>query len=149
LLPDKGAILTRLKSASREQLASTAFMVEDEESRVLKRWLENSDPLRPGTDRIIEDYHVLGKRAFSIQAGHRAVLVVSQNRFPGWVLKIDGQQRLLLSVDWAFIGIGLEAGNHEVELRYEPAGFRIGLWVSIGSLVLLPVFFLSSRRNKT
>ena len=53
-----------------------------------------------------------------------------------WKLFVDGEKRPLELVNIGFSGILLEAGMHEIELRFEPAGFYPSIIVSLLSLVV-------------
>ena len=66
----------------------------------------------------------------------RTMLVVANTYYPGWNAYIDGQPASLMRVNWAMNGVILPSGKHTVRLLYEPASFRIGLWISGLSMVL-------------
>ncbi|MBN1527646.1 MAG: YfhO family protein [Thermoleophilaceae bacterium] len=63
-----------------------------------------------------------------------AELVLSDVHFPGWRAEIDGEETGLHRVNYLLRGVGLPAGRHRVELRYEPASFRAGLILSLVAL---------------
>ena len=63
-------------------------------------------------------------------------LVISQARFPGWVARIGGKEVPVLRANYAFNAIAVPAGESEIEFSYEPAPFRLGLWISLGSAML-------------
>lgn len=57
-------------------------------------------------------------------------LVMSEVYAPGWRAYLDGDEVDILPTDLALRGIALPAGDHTVELRYEPLSLRLGLVVS-------------------
>ena len=84
---------------------------------------------------------------------HPAILLVSENNYPGWQVEVDGQPAELLTVDGTFLGVQLDAGSHKVEFTFDPPRFKIGLVVSIISLAALILGFaiaalLESRLTK-
>lgn len=65
-----------------------------------------------------------------------ALLVISQPYAPGWTASVDGQPTPLLHADYAFDGLALTAGTHDVALRYLPAGLLPGLGAAALALIL-------------
>lgn len=54
----------------------------------------------------------------------------------GWTILADGQEIKGRKVMGAFLGIDLPQGQHQISLRYQPPGLKMGIWISIGSLLL-------------
>ena len=54
-----------------------------------------------------------------------------------WKLFVNGKKRSLELVNIGFSGVLLEAGTHELELRFEPAGYYPGMIISLLSLLVL------------
>jgi hypothetical protein len=69
-------------------------------------------------------------------ATERSVLVVGDSYFPGWKTYVDGNEIEMFPAYGIFRGIVLPAGSHRVTMRYEPWTFRLGMAVSIGTLLL-------------
>ena len=75
-----------------------------------------------------------------------ALLVISQPYAPGWTAAVDGQPATLLRADYAFDGLALPAGSHDVDLRYVPAGLVAGTaGAALALLLLLGSLLLSWR----
>ncbi|HXL72825.1 MAG TPA: hypothetical protein VN963_04285, partial [bacterium] len=75
-------------------------------------------------------------------------LVITQNAMPGWRAWINGDPRDLFLADSLFQCVPVQGGQ-TVDLRYEPASFRFGLFVSLltlAGLLMLPTFL--SKRPK-
>jgi len=69
-----------------------------------------------------------------------ALLVVADPAYPGWEVTVDGEPAELVTVDHAFHGVALDAGEHTVELQYHEPRFWLGLWASgITVLALLGI----------
>lgn len=64
------------------------------------------------------------------EAREPCVLVLADQFFPGWKATIDGRPAELFPAYYAFRGLVLPAGTHEVVYRYEPMSFRIGVAVT-------------------
>jgi Bacterial membrane protein YfhO len=86
-------------------------------------------------------------------ANDDAWLVLSDTYYPGWVATIDGQPASVLRGDVLFRVVPLPAGEHDVEFRFEPASVKLGLLISLGSLLVaagaLFVAGRSPRRGRT
>ncbi len=78
------------------------------------------------------------------------LLVFSDVYFPGWKAFVDGREKPLLPANYAFRGVVVPSGRHEVIMSYQPVSFRIGLWVTISVLgtLLASVLFMSLIRRK-
>ncbi len=64
---------------------------------------------------------------------------------------VDGKDTEIYRADYLFMAIPIPAGKHSIELRYRPAGFRVGVWISSLSVVvmaLLLAFDLAHRRTR-
>ncbi len=58
----------------------------------------------------------------------------------GYEVKVDGraiEESKILKIDDTFLGIRLEEGMHEIEIRFVPPGYRTGLLISVLSLLIL------------
>jgi hypothetical protein len=61
-------------------------------------------------------------------------LVVTQNAMPGWRAWMDGIPSAVFRADGLFQCVPVPQGIHWVKLRYEPASFRFGLFLSLLAL---------------
>jgi uncharacterized membrane protein YfhO len=57
----------------------------------------------------------------------------------GWKVVDNGVPLTMQQVNIGFSGVLLSAGNHDLELRFDPFTFRMGLIISIISLLLTGV----------
>lgn len=73
--------------------------------------------------------------------------VFAQNALPGWRAWVDGEPAPILLADGIFQGIELGPGTGRVRTSYEPASFRLGLFLSLFGLAGLGGFFLFFLRR--
>lgn len=66
----------------------------------------------------------------------------------GWTAYVDGKEAEIKKVNYAFMGLELSAGHHEIVFRYSYPGFRLGVLVSFVSLAVLVAYLIISRKNK-
>jgi hypothetical protein len=76
-------------------------------------------------------------RAVDIEAhlNGPGILVLADSYYPGWRAYMDGKEEKILRANLFFRAVKLDAGEHRVEFRYEPRSFRIGLAVSLATLL--------------
>lgn len=65
----------------------------------------------------------------------------------GWSLTIDGQEAVLEKVNVGFMGFRVPAGYHEVELKYETPGLRIGLLISLAAILMFVIYLLINEEK--
>jgi uncharacterized membrane protein YfhO len=82
-----------------------------------------------------------------------AWLVLSDTYYPGWMAWVDGQPATVLRGDVLFRVVPVPGGEHEVELRFEPASVKNGLAISLVSVTLLAAALVMAsgapRRRRT
>jgi len=66
-----------------------------------------------------------------------AQVVLTDSYYPGWRAWVDGAPATIYRVNYGFRGIPVPTGSHTVELRYEPATFRVGMFLSLLTLAAL------------
>jgi len=71
------------------------------------------------------------------EASGAALLVLSDNYYPGWQAFVDGQRAEVFRTNHTFRGVVVPAGKHRVEFRFDPAGVREGFWIYLLTLALL------------
>ena len=65
-----------------------------------------------------------------------ALLVLADVHHPGWRARVDGIERPILLTNYAFRSVELSAGEHRIELRYEPRSFTMGIRASLGAVAV-------------
>jgi uncharacterized membrane protein YfhO len=75
-----------------------------------------------------------------VNAPQPGALVVSTPYYPGWKAAVDGHPVNLYRADFVFQGLELPAGQHHVELRFDPLIFILGAVVSLIGWVALVAF---------
>lgn len=73
-----------------------------------------------------------------------AILVLSENHYPGWRAYVDGHSVDVMRVNYNLRGVAVPPGKHEVQIVYRPKSVLIGLLVSVFTLAGLWVW---SRRQ--
>jgi hypothetical protein len=114
LFEEREQLLSALAEASREELASTAFLLRGEAHGTdLVGTSGVNDPVR------IEDNQA-DRVVVSVSMSRPGILVVTQNYSPFWEVRVDGVEGRVIPVDHTFQGVRLEPGQHKIELTYRP-----------------------------
>lgn len=66
----------------------------------------------------------------------------------GWTLKVDGKDCEYIKILNGFIGVDLEEGQHTIEFKYKLPGFKVGLSISIISLIALVCIGIYNYKKK-
>ena len=74
-------------------------------------------------------------------------LVLMDSYFPGWTVKVDGEERPVLRANHFYRAVQLDSGPHTLEFDYFPEGFKMGLIISSAVAVLLVALSLWRRRS--
>jgi hypothetical protein len=86
-----------------------------------------------------------------IYASNPGYLVVSDVWYPGWRAYRDGQPVELARANYLFRGIFIPAGEHVIEMQYQPISFLVGGVVSAAAwlawLILLVLSYAVGRKS--
>ncbi len=69
-------------------------------------------------------------------------LVLADAWYPGWVARGDGVETLIHRADLLLRAVPLAAGDHTVDLQFEPSSLRWGIVVTLLAVIVLIVLFL-------
>jgi hypothetical protein len=64
-------------------------------------------------------------------------VVFNETYAPGWHAWVDGKPAPILRAYGLFMGVAVPGGGRQVDFRYEPASFRLGLFISLLTLALI------------
>jgi hypothetical protein len=71
------------------------------------------------------------------RAEQPAYLVLTDTWYPGWEAEVDGRPVGIVRANYLFRAVPLEPGEHHVTFAYRPWSFRLGVGVSVLSLLVL------------
>lgn len=74
------------------------------------------------------------------------ILQISTSYSSGWKAYVDGKQTEIINVNTGFIGIPIEEGEHEIYLMYFTPCLKVGIIISILSIVIL-IFIIKNTQN--
>jgi hypothetical protein len=77
------------------------------------------------------------------------VAVVAESYNAGWRAWVNGRRAPVVPVDHMIMGVPVSAGDLHVELRYEPASIRVGLFIGLLALSALAGALVFALRART
>jgi uncharacterized membrane protein YfhO len=86
---------------------------------------------------------------FETTTNGNSLLFLSDNYFPDWGVKIDGNDSKILIADYSFRAVAIPKGKHVVEFYYSPKIFELGLGIGAAGLLLLILVAVYVKKNKS
>jgi len=96
---------------------------------------KGSDPSQRSVAEVTR--HEPNRLEVKTESAATAILVLSENSYPGWRARMDGRPVKMLRVNYNQRGVTLPAGNHMVTFIYWPRSVLIGLVISLLTLAIL------------
>ncbi len=83
-----------------------------------------------------------GESLLSVSTASPAILFISDSRYPGWNVYLDGKKGEIIGADYLFESVAVPAGEHQVRFSYEPRSFERGKLISLGTMAFILIFLL-------
>jgi uncharacterized membrane protein YfhO len=132
-----------------QRLRDPAF---DSAQTVLIENLAIAERTTPVSSRTLQQATVTARTnndlAVNVTLDQAGWLVVSEQAYPGWEAFVDGNPTQIFTANAVMRAVYLEAGMHQVEFRFHPTSFRLGLMVAAITLLMLSGFYLLSWFQK-
>ena len=96
-------------------------------------------------DTVFSDDRVEG--SISLEKASCMVFQIPYSR--GWSAEVDGEKAELLKTDGCYMGLLLDAGEHEIVLKYTTPGLTLGRYLFFAGLLLLLTGVCFRRRQRT
>ena len=107
--------------------------------------LHAEGPLREASARIARETTTTVE--IECRTPSRAVLVLTDMFYPGWVATVDGRPARIYRANGLFRAVAVERGGHRVVFRYRPVSVRAGMVLSLLTLIALAVNAARQRRT--
>jgi hypothetical protein len=120
---------------------SSATVAEPMETVLSHPWVQSPLP------KVVDHSH--NRVAIQADLKEQGLLVLADAYYPGWKAFVDGEETKIYQTNYVMRGVLVPAGSHRVEFRYDPISFRIGLIVSLATLVLVLGFLIWDRARRS
>jgi hypothetical protein len=119
------------EEAAEERMTASDF---DPLSEVV---VEGADPLDAPPERP-DDVEILSYNLAQIEIeadlSAPGYLVLTEANYPGWRVRVDGEEREIVTADLLFRAVRLEAGQHHVVFTFQPQTLRVGTALTLLAL---------------
>jgi hypothetical protein len=119
-------------STSRQALIALAAGLDPSETTLTEGPSRPPQHVSRGPATIIADRpnHVM------VRGTGPGLLVLTDVYYPGWRATVNGRAAGILPANYAFRGVEVSEGQSDVGFTYEPASYRIGLFLGLTSLAI-------------
>ena len=83
-----------------------------------------------------------------VRANCRAMLIVNDAWYPGWIARVDGRSTAVHQVDGFVRGVVVEKGAHEIDLLFRPMSVGIGAMLLLLGIVGIAILTRIGSRGK-
>jgi hypothetical protein len=84
-----------------------------------------------------------------VEAACPGLLVLPDTYFPGWKATVNGEEQRIYATDGAFRGVTVPQGTSEVQFRYQPRAFPLGIALALAGLLGFALVWLISSVRST
>jgi len=96
-----------------------------------------------GSDRVSVIANRYDEILLETECREPSILFASEVYHPDWKASVDGREVEVYRSDYIFRSVLVPSGKHRIEMRYEPAGFRKGVVISLISLAAVIICLLA------
>ena len=130
---------TALRTLLREDFdAHRLAIVEDEAGASVESMLSRDEA---ETESVASSASIVSDRLNEVEikvaAGRKSLLVLNDSWDSGWKAFVDGAEASVLRVNYAFRGVVVPEGEHDVSFVYRPGALLLGILISVLSLLLV------------
>jgi hypothetical protein len=101
----------------------------------------------PGRDQVDLRLHAPNLVLIQARIPCRGLVVLTDNFYPGWSATVDGRASPILRVNGAVRGVLVEAGSHEIRMRYRPWSVGLGALMTLAATLIVAAAALRSGRR--
>ncbi len=139
--PQKGNDLTSLRDIMQEDFPLGKKIILDEAPNISESKLSQNSV----SYKVYDNQRSI----LDVKTEKDGMLFISDTYYPGWHAYVDGVEIKIYKADFAFRAVTVPAGEHIVEMVYEPESFYNGLKISLVAFgILICLGFLAVGKRK-
>lgn len=136
---DKEKIMKKLLSENFD-IKSTAILEKEPNIKRVKNFEGDATILKNTPNKIV----------IETNSKNQSILVLSDNYYPGWKVKINGNKNEIIRTNYTFRGVAVPEGKNIIEFYYSPESLKIGVYLSVlGLILMIIILFKTSYKPKT
>lgn len=135
------------EAAGRAMLSTPEF--NPRQTLVIERepTIEMSDSL-PETAVVSVTEFAPERVVLAVDVSENALLSIALVHYPGWGATLNGEPVDILRAYGVTTAVEIPAGEHNVEFRYQPVSFRVGVALSLVTWLVVAVATIARRRSR-
>jgi len=98
-------------------------------------------------ESVIITKHEANKIELTASLNKAKILFLSETYYPGWKVYVDGVKEKIYRANYAFRGVPLAPGRHEVLFVYDPLSFKLGMALTLTGLVVCTALFWKRKKS--
>ena len=122
------------------------ILLEKEPTRFLELTKKPIMPELKSAVRVIT--YENNRMVLEVSTPEAALLFTSEAYYPGWKAYVDDREEEILRANYVFRAIPVGPGSHRIEVVYQPWSFKVGLAMSLLTLVILITAWAVLKRRK-
>ena len=135
------------------EMASLAGLDTKRAAVADKRFQKQLDGSALGEGRAVLTSYEPNFLTYDVESARGGVVVFSEIYYPGWSVRIDGQEAELGRVNYVLRALKMPAGKHKVEMEFRPASVATTNSIAFGAQGIILLLFagavgLKMRRQK-
>ena len=137
------------RERERRKLIPKKLLSEDFVFRsviILEKPSEISAQFGPGSAEIVSLWPQ--EVVVKTKSAQPKILFLSDNWYPGWKATVDSDETEILRANYTFRAVPLLAGEHEVRFYFDSSVYRLGLVISVLSLLGLGLLVFGTSKSK-
>jgi uncharacterized membrane protein YfhO len=75
-------------------------------------------------------------------------LMIADTWYPGWEAKVNGDAVDIVRGNYIFRALPIHEGKNHIELIFSPLSFKLGLAISVFSILLLTAISINQKRDR-
>lgn len=119
----------------------------DFKSVLIKDNIDIALSLEPLTYTIGLKSYTPNRTRMRVETNKDGLVVVKNSFYPEWKVQVDKKPGKIYNVDYAFMGIPLKSGIHEVDLYYSKDGFFLGLFLTLAGIMFYIFIYFKERKT--
>ncbi len=140
--------ITQVATAAEAEIALGAVDFNPATTAVIEGQLPAS--VQPSntlvTPRFVEYRPAYAK--IEVELAAPGLLVLSDLYYPGWTALVDGLAQQIYPTNLTMRGVYVPAGFHQIEFLYVPTSFRVGLYISLTTLLIIAAVLVLDWRKQ-
>ena len=137
-------MLSRLKKVSRYEFSQKVFLEQSPVGLVK----QNKAVSRSVNASVTLDYRKSGEEVYKVTTDSNGLLFVSDQYYQGYKVFVKDVEKRILRTNYCFRSVPVEEGISIVRFVFQPVSFRVGLFVTLTSLVFIIFVVINILKDK-